>query len=132
MLVGVSSLAWAAQEASLAELAELARTAGLSVAGSLAQRVAKVNPKYILGKGALTDLEVRALQADADVSLFDRELSPTQLNNLAELTERKVLDRTQLILDIFAQHAVSRAGKLQVEMAQLKYSLPALSAKTRP
>jgi GTPase len=131
LLVGVSSMAWAAQEASLAELSELARTAGLSVAGSLAQRVAKVNPKYILGKGALADLEVRALQVDADVILFDRELSPAQLNNLAELTERKVLDRTQLILDIFAQHAVSRAGKLQVEMAQLKYSLPRLIGKNK-
>ncbi len=74
---------------------------------------------------------VHALQGHASVLVFDGELSPAQLHNLADITERKVLDRTQLILDIFAQHAVSSAGKLQVESAQLKYTQPRLVGKNR-
>ncbi|MFW6323822.1 MAG: GTPase HflX [Desulfovibrionales bacterium] len=119
------------QERSLDELAELCRTAGLTVADRLIQRVARVNPKHILGKGKLADLEVLSLQHNASILVFQGELSPTQMRNLAEITERKVLDRTQLILDIFAQHAVSRAGKLQVEMAQLQYTLPRLVGQNR-
>jgi len=102
---------------------------GLAVAGRVVQRVAKLNPKFILGKGKLADLEVQALRGNADVVLFDQDLSPAQMRNLGEITERKVLDRTQLILDIFAQRAKSRDGKLQVELAQLKYSLPRLTDK---
>jgi len=131
LLVSVSSLPRLIQERHIAELKELARTAGLHVVGELAQRVARPNPKFILGKGKMAELEVLALRGHASIILFDGELSPAQLHNLAELTERKVLDRTQLILDIFAQHAVSSAGKLQVEMAQLKYTLPRLAGKNR-
>jgi GTP-binding protein HflX len=131
VLVSVSTRPWKQQEASLAELAELARTAGVEVADTMMQRVTKVNPRLIMGKGKLADLEVAALRTGAGLVVFDRELSPAQLRNLADLTERKVLDRTQLILDIFAQHAVSRAGKLQVEMAQLNYTLPRLVGKNR-
>ena len=131
VLVSVSSLPHDIQERNLEELKELARTAGLTVVDTLVQRVSGPNPKFILGKGKVAELEVTALRGHASVILFDGELSPVQLHNLAEITERKVLDRTQLILDIFAQHAVSGTGKLQVEMAQLKYMQPRLTGKNR-
>jgi GTP-binding protein HflX len=131
LLVSVDDTPQSVQELSLDELAELADTAGLVAAGTMIQRVRKKNPKFIMGKGKLAELEVKALQANASVIIFDQELSPTQIRNLAEVTERKILDRTQLILDIFAQHATSASGKLQVEMAQLKYTLPRLVGKNR-
>ncbi|MEF2145380.1 MAG: GTPase HflX [Desulfovibrionaceae bacterium] len=127
LLVSVSTDSRLVQERSLEELADLARTAGLVPADSMVQRVREANPRTIMGKGKLAELEVRALQAGARLVLFDQDLSPAQMRNLAELTERRVLDRTQLILDIFAQRATSKAGKLQVEMAQLKYMLPRLA-----
>lgn len=131
VLVSVSKAPKTIQERNLAELAELAGTAGLNVAGSLIQRVTSINPRQILSQNKLAELEVIALQGHAGIIIFDGELSPAQLQNLAELTERKVLDRTQLILDIFAQHAKTGAGKLQVEMAQLKYTQPRLVGKNR-
>ena len=131
LLVSVAAQPRILQERNLDELAELARTAGLIVAGRMAQRVAQVNPRLILGKGKVAELEVLALQGRAGMLVFDGELSPAQLHNLADITERKVIDRTQLILDIFAQHAVTRAGKLQVELAQLRYTLPRLVGKNR-
>ena len=131
LLVSVAAQPRILQERNLDELAELARTAGLTVAGRLAQRVAQVNPRLILGKGKVAELEVLALQGRAGMLVFDGELSPAQLHNLADITERKVIDRTQLILDIFAQHAVTRAGKLQVELAQLRYTQPRLVGKNR-
>ncbi|MEA5090266.1 GTPase HflX [Solidesulfovibrio sp.] len=131
VLVSVSNAPRAVQEASLAELAALADTAGLAVAESVVQRVATVNPKYILGKGKLAEIEVAALRAGASLLVFDGELSPSQIRNLAEVTQLRVIDRTQLILDIFAQHAASRGGKLQVEMAQLKYLQPRLVRQDR-
>ncbi|ABB37177.1 GTP-binding proten HflX [Oleidesulfovibrio alaskensis G20] len=131
VLVSVSPDPRSVQESSLAELAELADTAGLTVAGTMVQRVRQLNYKFILGKGKLAELEVLALTANAGVILFDGELSPAQLHNLADITERKVIDRTQLILDIFAQRASTRAGKLQVELAQLQYTQPRLTGKNR-
>lgn len=131
MLVSVSTQPRIIQERNLDELAELARTAGLTVAGRMVQRVAQINPRLIMGKGKVAELEVLALQGRAGMMIFDGELSPAQLHNLADITERKVIDRTQLILDIFAQHAVSRAGKLQVELAQLRYTQPRLVGKNR-
>lgn len=131
LLVSVAAQPRILQERNLDELAELARTAGLTVAGRMAQRVAQVNPRLILGKGKVAELEVLALQGRAGMLIFDGELSPAQLHNLADITERKVIDRTQLILDIFAQHAVTRAGKLQVELAQLRYTQPRLVGKNR-
>ena len=131
LLVSVAAQPRILQERNLDELAELARTAGLIVAGRMAQRVAQINPRLILGKGKVAELEVLALQGRAGMLVFDGELSPAQLHNLADITERKVIDRTQLILDIFAQHAVTRAGKLQVELAQLRYTLPRLVGKNR-
>ena len=131
ILVNVSATPRQEQESSLTELAELADTAGVYVAGTLMQRVNAVNPRFILGKGKLADLEVLALQGNAGLIVFDGELAPAQLRNLTEVTERRVLDRTQLILDIFAQRASSRAGKYQVELAQLQYLLPRLVGKSR-
>ncbi len=131
MLVSVSTQPRIIQERNLDELAERARTAGLTVAGRMVQRVAQINPRLIMGKGKVAELEVLALQGRAGMMIFDGELSPAQLHNLADITERKVIDRTQLILDIFAQHAVSRAGKLQVELAQLRYTQPRLVGKNR-
>lgn len=131
VLVSVDTAPKGVQEASLDELADLAKTAGLVPVSRMIQRVRKLNPRFILGRGKLADLEVLALQANASIILFDQDLAPTQLRNLAQVSERRVLDRTQLILDIFAQHATSRAGKLQVEMAQLKYTLPRLVGRNR-
>ncbi|MFI3272615.1 MAG: GTPase HflX [Pseudomonadota bacterium] len=131
VLVSVSTAPKSVQELNLAELTELARTAGVDIVGTVMQRVATVNPRLILGKGKLAELEVMALQGNASMVIFDGELAPAQLRNLADVTERKVLDRTQLILDIFAQHATTRAGKLQVEMAQLQYTMPRLVGKNQ-
>ncbi|XPV78018.1 MAG: GTPase HflX [Desulfovibrio sp.] len=131
ILVSVSTAPHKVQQTALEELEDLAKTAGLVCTGTMIQRVGKVNPKFILGKGKLADLEVRALMGDAQIILFDQDLSPAQMRNLAKLTERRVIDRTQLILDIFAQRATSRAGKLQVESAQLKYTLPRLVGQNR-
>ncbi len=129
VLVHVSTSPRHVQDASLAELAALADTAGLTVAATLTQRVKELNPRTIMGKGKLAELEVEVLQAGADLVVFDCELTPAQLRNLGEATERKVIDRSQLILDIFARRARTRAGKLQVELAQLKYRLPHLVGK---
>ncbi len=129
ILVSASTEAHAAQEEKLAELAQLAASAGLEVAGTLIQRIQKQDSRYIIGKGKLMDLEVLALRGRADLLIFDGELTPGQLNDLADTTGRKVIDRTQLILDIFAQRATSREGKLQVELAQLAYAQPRLAGR---
>ncbi|NCC25618.1 MAG: GTPase HflX [Deltaproteobacteria bacterium] len=131
LLVSVDIRPRAAQETELLELSALAKTAGVYVAGTFIQRVTAVNPRHILGKGKLAELEVALLQKNASLVIFNAELSPTQMRNLSLITERRVIDRTQLILDIFAQHASTRAGKLQVEMAQLKYTLPRLIGQNR-
>lgn len=127
LLVSASTDARIVQERSLEELSELARTAGLVPADSMIQRLRQADPRTIMGRGKLAELEIRALQSGAGMVLFDQDLSPAQMRNLADLTERRVIDRTQLILDIFAQRATSKEGKLQVEMAQLKYMLPRLT-----
>ncbi len=129
ILVSVSTAPKPVQEKHLEELADLAKTAGIAIVGTLIQRVSRIHPRSVLGEGKLAELEILALQGQAGLVIFDNDLAPAQLQNLAEMTERKVLDRTQLILDIFAQHAKTKAGKLQVEMAQLKYTLPRLIGK---
>jgi GTP-binding protein HflX len=116
-------------EESLRELRELARTAGVEVADAIVQVRDKVDPKYVLGRGKLEDVVIRAMQLDVEVLVFDRDLSAAQAAAIAKMTDLKVIDRTQLILDIFAQRAQSRDGKLQVELAQMKYLLPRLGAK---
>ncbi|MFO8057812.1 MAG: GTPase HflX [bacterium] len=113
----------------LAELRELARSAGVDVVGEVVQKRKKVHPKTVLGKGKLREVLVKAMQLGAVTLVFDRELSPSQLNAIQEVAELKVIDRSQLILDIFAQRAKTREGKIQVELAQLRYNLPKLVGK---
>jgi len=113
----------------VAELRELCRTAGLQVLDVISQRRAQLDPRTLLGKGKLDEVVLRALQYDATVLVFDPELSPAQARTISDATTLKVIDRTMLILDIFAQHAKSRDGKMQVELAQLKYTLPRLIEK---
>lgn len=114
-------------QSSLDELHELAATAGVTVVGSVIQQRKQLDPRTLVGEGKLEEIVLQALEADAELLIFDRELSPTQSRSVGDATELKVLDRTQLILDIFAQHARSNDGKVQVELAQLKYNLPRLS-----
>jgi GTP-binding protein HflX len=114
-------------EASLEELRELARTAGVEVLEATLQMRRDPDPRYLIGKGKLEDVVLRSMQRMATLIVFDAELSPSQARHIAEATSLKILDRTQLILDIFAQRAQSADGKLQVELAQLKYLLPRLA-----
>ncbi|MCL2776411.1 MAG: GTPase HflX [Polyangiaceae bacterium] len=116
-------------EQSTGELRELARTAGVEVVGTIVQLRERVDPKTVLGKGKLDDVILRSMQLDADALIFDHELTPTQSSSIAKESDLKVIDRTQLILDIFAQHAESKDGKIQVELAQLKYNMPRLVMK---
>lgn len=111
----------------LAELERLAETAGLHVVDSVLQRRDTLDPRTFVGKGKLQELVLRSMRLEADALIFDRELAPSQLRNIATTMDLKVLDRTQLILDIFAQRAQSREGKLQVELAQLRYRMPRLA-----
>ncbi|ABS24436.1 GTPase HflX [Anaeromyxobacter sp. Fw109-5] len=113
-------------ESSLEELKELARTAGVEVIDATVQLRRDPDPRYLIGKGKLEDVVLRSMQLMATVIVFDAELSPSQARHIAEATSLKILDRTQLILDIFAQRAQSADGKLQVELAQLKYLYPRL------
>jgi GTP-binding protein HflX len=128
ILVGVTTGAIADAEESMAELAELATSAGMVVQDKVLQRRAAIDPRTVLGRGKLEELLIRSLQLGADMLVFDRELSPTQVRSLSEATDLKIIDRSQLILDIFAQRAQSSEGKIQVELAQLKYLLPRLIA----
>src|SRR5919106_1726041 len=111
-------------EAELAELRELARTAGVAPVGELVQHRAHPDPRTFVGKGKLGELKEAYGGTRAEVLLVDEELSPTQQRSLEDSLTARVVDRTQLILDIFAQHARSAEGKLQVELAQLEYNLP--------
>lgn len=120
--------ATAARE-SLRELHELARTAGVEIADTVLQIRDRVDPRFVLGRGRLEDTVLRAMQLDVDVLIFDRNLQPSQVSAIARMTDMKVIDRTQLILDIFAQRAQSLDGKLQVELAQTRYLLPRLGQK---
>jgi GTP-binding protein HflX len=111
-------------ESELAELRELARTAGVAPVGELVQYRGRPDPRTFVGKGKLTELKQAYSSASAEVLLVDEELTPTQQRSLEDALTARVVDRTQLILDIFAQHARSAEGKLQVELAQLEYNLP--------
>src|ERR1700730_16048908 len=118
-----------AERASLEELAELARSAGAQVAGSIFQMRDKIDPATVIGRGKIEEVKIEANLHHAPLIVFDRNLSQTQLRNLEKGTECRVIDRTQLILDIFARHARSREGQLQVELAQLNYLLPRLTGR---
>jgi GTPase len=114
---------------SLAELRELTLSAGAKIVGEMMQRRDRPEPATLIGKGKLEELSGAAKMAEADVVIFDHELSPSQLRNLERELHCRVLDRTQLILDIFARHARTREGQLQVELAQLEYMLPRLAGR---
>ncbi len=126
LLVNVTTGSLNDAEESMAELEELATSAGVVVLDRTVQRRQAIDPRTVVGRGKLDELLIRALQLGADMLLFDRELTPAQVRSLAEATDLKIIDRSQLILDIFAQRAQSREGKIQVELAQLKYLLPRL------
>jgi GTP-binding protein HflX len=128
ILVGVATGPVADAEESMAELAELASSAGIVVQDKVIQRRQAIDPRTVLGRGKLDELLIRSLQLGADMLVFDRELTPAQVRSLSEATDLKIIDRSQLILDIFAQRAQSSEGKIQVELAQLKYLLPRLIA----
>ncbi|MGH8793998.1 MAG: GTPase HflX, partial [Stackebrandtia sp.] len=113
-------------ENSLAELAALAETAGSEVLDGLIQRRRSPDPATFIGRGKVVELTDAVAASGADTVICDGELTPSQLRNLEEETQVKVVDRTALILDIFAQHAKSREGKAQVELAQLEYLVPRL------
>jgi GTP-binding protein HflX len=111
------------------ELVELARSDDVVVLDTVIQQRKKVNPKFILGKGKLGEIMLSALRLNANLLLFNQELNPSQIRSITDHTEMRVIDRSQLILDIFARRALSREGKLQIEMAQLKYMLPRLTMR---
>jgi GTP-binding protein HflX len=116
-------------DASLAEFQELARSAGATIAATLIQRRPKPDAATLVGQGKLEEIEGVVASTGADVVLFDHDLTPSQLRNLEAKLTCRVIDRTQLILDIFARHARTREGHLQVELAQLEYQLPRLAGR---
>ncbi|MBL0224098.1 MAG: GTPase HflX [Geobacteraceae bacterium] len=116
-------------EDSMAELRELARTARVEALDEFLQRPRSLNPRYVMGEGKMRDVVIRALQNGATMLIFDQELTPAQIRSISAMTELKVIDRSQLILDIFARRAKSLDGKVQVELAQLKYLLPRLTGR---
>ena len=129
MLVSASSRSRIEQEERLVELTELASSAGVTVIDRMAQRTPDGHQRYLLGSGKLKDVLIQTLHKGADMVIFDQTLTPAQSRAISEMTDIKVIDRTQLILDIFARRAHSREGKVQVELAQLRYLLPRLSGK---
>ncbi len=126
ILISVTTMPKRRARTSLKELAELARSSNIHVIDTMIQQRKRVDPKYLVGRGKIEELAIYAMQQGATLLVFDQELNPSQIRSITDKIELKVIDRTQLILDIFAQRAQSREGKLQVELAQLKYRLPRL------
>ena len=118
-------------DADTSELRELAESAGAAIVGVMEQRRGRPNPATLLGSGKVEELAGAAAAANASIILIDHDLSPTQLRNLEDALPCPIVDRTQLILDIFARHARTREGQLQVELAQLEYMLPRLTGRGR-
>jgi len=129
IVVSVSTRPRKEAQASTQELRQLAGTCGITAVDTVIQRRRTVSPRFLMGKGKLSELVILALQKGADLLIFDQELNPSQVRSITDCTDLRVIDRTQLILDIFAQRAQSREGKIQVELAQLKYLLPRLVGK---
>jgi GTP-binding protein HflX len=129
ILISVSQQPRQEIEDCLDELTELARTADLLVLDRVVQRPRQLNPRYLMGEGKIKEVIIRGLQMGATLLVFDQDLSPTQVRTISAMTEIKVIDRSQLILDIFARRAHTLDGKVQVELAQLKYILPRLMGK---
>ncbi|MDP7034452.1 MAG: GTPase HflX [Planctomycetota bacterium] len=111
------------------EMSELCRTAGIQILETVTQNRGKLHPRFAMGPGKMEDIVQKALQAGAEFLIFGCDLKPSQIRHITDMTDLKVLDRTQVILDIFALHARSKGGKLQVELAQLRYTLPRLSGR---
>lgn len=129
ILIGASIKPRYLIEDSLEELKELASSSDILVLSTVIQRLREINPKYLMGEGKLREVIINALNLGATLLIFDDDLSPSQINAISTLTEMKVIDRTQLILDIFARRAHSKEGKVQVELAQLRYRLPRLTGR---
>jgi GTP-binding protein HflX len=129
LLVSVTTAPKHTAEDSMVELRELAASCNIAVVDTVIQHRKGIDPRFLMGEGKLSELVIRALQRGADLLIFDQELNPSQVRSITDRTDLKVIDRTQLILDIFAQRARSREGKVQVELAQLKYLLPRLVGK---
>jgi GTP-binding protein HflX len=129
LLISVTTISRPAAMASLAELEDLAASSGIEIVGTVLQQRRELNTRFLMGIGKLQDLTLLALQKGATLIIFDQELNPSQIRSITNKIDLKVIDRTQLILDIFAQRAQSKEGKLQVELAQLKYLLPRLVTK---
>lgn len=127
VLIGAYTSSAHDSQASMDELVELARTADIKILDTMIQRRRTLDPKTVVGIGKIEEIVLHCLDLGAEMIIFDRELSPGQLRSIARLTDLKVLDRSMLILDIFAQRAKTSEGRLQVELAQLKYSLPRLT-----
>lgn len=129
VLVGVGPDPLPVIKESLAELRDLAESNGLEVVDVVIQRLKKANPRFLMGKGKLSQIVLKCLQTGSNLLIFNHELTPAQVKSLTDFTELRIIDRSQLILDIFARRAVTREGKIQVELAQLKYLLPRLATK---
>jgi GTP-binding protein HflX len=129
ILMSVTQSSVRETEDAMAELAELARTADVVVLDRIIQRSRKLNPRTLMGEGKLQEVVISALHKGATLLVFDQDLTPVQARTIAAITDLKVIDRSQLILDIFARRAHTLDGKVQVELAQLKYILPRLSGK---
>ena len=117
-------------EESVQELRELVKTSGGVTVDSMIQRPKRLHPRLLIGKGKLTEITIRCMQLGVDLIIFNQDLSPAQMASISNVTGLRIIDRTQLILDIFAQRAHSRDGKVQVELAQLRYLLPRLTGKS--
>jgi GTP-binding protein HflX len=128
-LINAATQGMDSAQVSLDELEDLCKTSRINVVGTAIQQRKKIDPKFVVGKGKLSELIIKAIQNYATMLVFDRELSPSQIRSITDFVEMKVIDRTQLILDIFAKQAKSSEGKYQVELAQLEYMLPRLITK---
>jgi len=129
LLVSVTTAYRKTAMSSMEELEDLAISSNIEVVEKMLQLRRKINSKFLMGPGKLQELIILALQKGATLIIFDQELNPSQIRSITDQIDLKVIDRTQLILDIFAQRAQTKEGKLQVELAQLKYLLPRLIAK---
>lgn len=130
ILISVSRESREVLENSMDELKDLAESSGVQVVETMIQRPQAISHSTLIGAGKMKDLLIKCMQSGVDLIIFDQNLTPSQMASISDLTELRVIDRTQLILDIFAQRAHTREGKTQVELAQLKYLLPRLSRKT--
>lgn len=130
ILVSASPESPSVQEENIQELEELALSAGVDVLGQEVQRISSYHPSTLMSRDRLKSLIIHALHVQASLIIFEQNLSPVQVKTIADMTELKVIDRTQLILDIFARRAHSSDGKLQVELAQLRYLLPRLEKRS--